>query len=336
MNQSKILQGVIGLAAIAITGWLLLQWWPSDDSSLSSLDSESGEQSTHIHLTAGKASVAGIRTEPVKRQTLEITRTVPARFAYDNRHHVAVRTPADGVLDILLVKPGDVVGAGQSLAILRSPAIGKARSEVLRRQADLDLLEARRSQMANIQKGVSDLIASLQAGNPPDVIQRQLSDATLGEYRGQLLANYSKLQLASQLSEAASGSGGAISGRIVQERVSEQQQARAELEGAVEQAIFETDQALRSAASDVDTARRNLSIAQTGTGHAARRPGGKLSSVDDLAQRIGADAPRDSVSHRGNGRTDELLGDRTRHERRRVVHRGRYLPAVGRSRYSRQ
>ena len=119
MNQSKILQGVIGLAAIAITGWLLLQWWPSDDSSLSSLDSESGEQSTHIHLTAGKASVAGIRAEPVKRQTLEITRTVPARFAYDNRHHVAVRTPADGVLDILLVKPG-AIRRGELVTIVAS------------------------------------------------------------------------------------------------------------------------------------------------------------------------------------------------------------------------
>lgn len=262
MNQSKILHGLVGLAAVAITGWLLWQWWPANEASVSSLDAESGESSPHIHLTAAKASVAGIRTEPVQRQRLELTRTVPARFAYDQRHHVAVRTPADGVIDKLLVKPGDVVSSGQALAILRSPAIGKARSEVLRRQADLDLLEARRSQMASIHKGVADLIASLRAGNPPDVIQRQLSDATLGEYRGQLLANHSKLQLATQLSEAATGSGGTISGRIVQERVSEQQQARAELEGAVEQAIFETDQALRSAASDVDAARRNLSIAQ--------------------------------------------------------------------------
>jgi RND family efflux transporter MFP subunit len=266
MNQSKLFHALIGIAAIMLTGWLLLQWWPSNESK-ESLDAlTSGQQtppeaSTHIHLTAAKAAVAGIRSEPVIRRKLELTRIVPARFAYDNRQHVAVRSPAEGVIDNLLVKPGDLVQAGQTLAILRSPTIGRARSEVLRRQADLDLLEARRSQMASIHSGVADLVASLRAGNSPEVVQRQLSDSTLGQYRGQLLANYSKMQLASQLADAATRSGGAISGRIVQERVSEQQQSRAELEGAVEQAIFETEQALQSAASDVDAARRNRSIA---------------------------------------------------------------------------
>ncbi len=262
MNQSKILHGLIGLAAVLLTGWLLLHWWPSDEPTLSSSEAESAEASSHIHLTAAKASVAGIRTERVTRSRLDLTRTVPARFAYDDRQHVAVRSPADGVIDVVLVKPGDEVQPGQTLAILRSPAIGKARSEVLRRQAELDLLEARRTQAANIRNGVADLVSSLRAGNSPEVIQQQLVGATLGTYRGQLLANYSKLQLAGQLADAATRGGDAISGRIVQERLSEQQQARAELEGAVEQAIFETEQALRTAASDVDTAARNRSIAQ--------------------------------------------------------------------------
>lgn len=261
MNRSKILHGLVGLTALVITGWLVIRWWPDSSSSVTPIDAPASDDVPQVHLTAAKAIAAGIRTEPVARRSLELTRTLPARFLYNDRQHVAVRTPTDGVIDNLLVKPGDQVAAGDFLAILQSPSIGTARAEVLRRQADLDLLESRRLQVASIQSGVASLVDALRAGNPPAEIQRKLGDATLGQYRASLLANYSKQQFARQLSEAAAGSAGAISGRIVQERISEEQQARAEFEGAVEQAIFETDQAFRGASSDVDAARRSLSIA---------------------------------------------------------------------------
>jgi RND family efflux transporter MFP subunit len=263
MVDRKIIQGLLGLAALTVTLYATWSWWPSeDDSSTAPSASEKSNEAMRLRLTAAKATAAGIRTEAVTRRTLTLITTVPGRFAYDHRHHVAVRVPADAVVDKLLVKPGEQVESGHILAIVRSPAIGTARSELLRRQADLQLLASKHQQMARVHDGVANLIRALQAGDPPDSLQRQLTEATLGEYRGRLLTNYSKLRLVTQLSEAASNSGGAISGRVVQERLAEQQQARAELDGAVEQASFQTDQAMQSAASEVDAARRSLSVAQ--------------------------------------------------------------------------
>lgn len=262
MNLSRLLQAVIATAILGLTGVLFLKMWPTDERSESPVEAEASEATTLVQLTAAKASVAGIETEPVARRDLVLTKSFPARFVYDERQHVAVRTPADGVMDQLMVKPGDRVTADTPLAVLRSSAVGQARSEVLRRQADLELLEARRLQASSIQSAVANLIASIRAGQDPETIERQLEDATLGQYRMELLANYSKLQLAKQLAESATGSQGALSGRVVQERISQQQQARAELEGAIETASFETSQAVRAAEADVDGAKRNLSIAR--------------------------------------------------------------------------
>jgi RND family efflux transporter MFP subunit len=262
MNVSRLLQAVIAAAVLGLTGWLLLKLWPTDDRTVASLETQTGKAATLVQLTAAKESVAGIRTAPVSRSDLVLTKTFPARFAYDDRQHVAVRTPADAVMDQLLVKPGDEVTAETPLAILRSSTVGEARSEVLRRQADLELLEARRLQMAEIQSAVNRLVASIRSEQDLDVIEREFAGATLGKYRMELLANYSKLQLARQLAESASGSQGGISGRIVQERISQQQQSRAELEGAIEMATFETKQAVRAAEADVDAAKRSLSIAR--------------------------------------------------------------------------
>lgn len=217
-----------------------------------------------VKLTAEQLKVAGIRTQTVKRQTLQVTRTLPARFAYDDARHVSVRTPSEGVLQTVLVKTGDQVAIGQPLATIRSPALGDARSRVLTSEANLALAEKAHQWEADIQAGVEQLVELIRQGESVDTIKAKLHDKTLGTLGGQLLTQYSKSELASKIARSMGsvGASGAISGRVVQERISQQQQTLAELEASIEQTRFQTKQSLDRAAAAEATAQRDLQIAQ--------------------------------------------------------------------------
>jgi cobalt-zinc-cadmium efflux system membrane fusion protein len=217
-----------------------------------------------VMLTAEQLQVAGIRTQTVTRQTLQMTRTLPARFAYDDARHVSVRTPSEGVLQTVLVKTGDQVAVGQSLATIRSPALGDARSRVLTSETNLALAEKAHQWEADIQAGVEQLVELIREGEPVESIKATLHDKTLGNLGGQLLTKYSKSELASKIARSMDsvGSSGAISGRVVQERISQQQQSLAELEASIEQTRFQAKQSLDRAAAAEAAAQRDLQIAQ--------------------------------------------------------------------------
>lgn len=217
-----------------------------------------------VRLSDRKIDIAGIRSEEVQRGTLVITRTLPARFAYDDTRHVSLRTPTDGVLESILVKTGDSVDRGQPVAVLRSPSIGTARNQILSEKANLELAQEAYRWEADIHAGVSDLAKRIRAGEAIDAIKQSLQDKTIGEFGGQLLTMYSKSNLANRLSRSVDdlGGSGAISGRVVQERQSDRQQREAMLEAAIEQSLFQTRQTMIQAEAKRNEAERRLRIAK--------------------------------------------------------------------------
>lgn len=253
----------IGLCMWLISGWILPRSKPPLVADSAALP-ESATEADTVTLTAEKLKAAGIRTQTVKRQTLQLTRTLPARFAYDDTRHVSVRTPSEGVLETVLVKTGDEVTEGQSLATIRSPALGEARSRVLTSEANLALAERTLKWEADIQAGVEQLVELMREGKPVALIKETLRDQTLGSLGGQLMTQYSKSELASRIARSIDsvGESGAISGRVVQERISQQQQLQAELEASIEQTRFQTKQSMDKAAAAAQTAKRDAQIAQ--------------------------------------------------------------------------
>ncbi|WP_233215380.1 efflux RND transporter periplasmic adaptor subunit [Rhodopirellula bahusiensis] len=222
------------------------------------------DDAQRICLSDRKINVAGIRWVEVQRGTLVVTRTLPARFAYDDTRHVSLRTPTDGVLESILVKPGDSVDRGQPVAVLRSPSIGTARNQILSEKAKLDLAQETYRWEADSHAGVSDLAKRIRAGEAIDAIKQSLKDKTIGEFGGQLLTMYSKSNLANQLSRSVGdlGDSGAISGRVIQERQSDRQQSEAALEAAIEQSLFQTRQSMIQAEAKRNDAERRLRIAK--------------------------------------------------------------------------
>ena len=255
---------MIAIATIGATAWWASAWWSHQDEQtpIETTGAPEAELGRLTVLTAAKADVAGIATQTVTRRSMRLTRFLPARFAYDDRSHVAVRAATAGVIESVFVKPGDCVEVNQRIAVLRSPAIGKARSEILRLRADLELAEAERQWQSGICNGVEKLVAAIRQGMPVEEIEQALGEAPLGNYRGRLLTLYSKSRLANKLSDSVTGISDAVGRRIVRERQSGQQQARAELDAVLEQALFETQQECKTAMARVDAANRSVIVAR--------------------------------------------------------------------------
>ncbi len=272
MNSKVIIYALCALVSIGLGAWLIYASIRSpskpplqvDASADSPTPTDSATLADTIQLTAEELKAAGIRTQTVKRQTLQLTRTLPARFKYDDARHVSVRTPSEGVLETVLVKSGDSVVVGQPLATIRSPALGDARSRILSSETNLTLAEKSLQWEADIQVGVEQLIGLIRAAVPVGLIKETLRGKTLGNLGGQLLTQYSKSELANKIARSLDsvGESGAISGRVVQERLSQQQQAQAELEASIEQTRFQTKQSMDRAAAVAEAAKRDVQIAQ--------------------------------------------------------------------------
>lgn len=278
MMKSKLVVGA--LVALAVTGiavWLVAgpgqpnialpnTGLPNTGDALSAAatrDVAEPNRDAIVHLTDEKRKVAKIRTALVGRQSLRLSRTLPARFAYDDMRHVSVRSPSEGVLEAVLVKPGDAVSQGQTLARLRSPTIGDARSRILTSESTLELAAKALQWQTSLQMGVDQLTQSIRAGVSPEAIRDTLRDQVLGDLGGQLLQQYSRSDLANRLalSVGSVAESGAISGRVIRERTSTQQQAQAELDASIEQTLFQAKQSRDTAEAAVEAAKRDLQIA---------------------------------------------------------------------------
>ncbi|MFK8110935.1 MAG: efflux RND transporter periplasmic adaptor subunit [Rubripirellula sp.] len=263
MNQSKTISTLLVILAVAVTAGLYAKMQPEQENTDAEDTVVVNEPVSVVRLSDAKLSVAGIKTQAVVRQSLVLVRTLPARFTYDDTRHVSVRAATDGVLETVLVKPGDEIKSGQTVAVLRSPQVGAARSEVLSRKADHELAATDYEWNSKICAGVAQLVKAIRSGAEIQTMEQNFDAATLGKYRSELLNKYAKAALASRFARAASGvSDGAISGRIVDQRKSDQQQALSELNANVEQALFETQQECKKAQASLDQAARKLTNAR--------------------------------------------------------------------------
>ncbi len=239
---------------------------PHDGSSIATdtgAESQSDTKAQVIALTDAKRASAGIETETVQRRDMQLARTLPGRFVYDDARHVSVRAPSEGVLETMLVKTGDAVVVGQPLATLRSPPIGDARSSILSRKATLELAQKSFQWEAALEAGIEKLTQLIRKDESPESIRDALQDQVLGNAGGQLLLQYSKSKLATRLASSVGSvaDSGAISGRVVRERMSAQEQTQAELEASIEQTLFQAKRSKESAEAALDAATRDLQIA---------------------------------------------------------------------------
>ena len=265
---SAVFKGMPTLLVLSILalGWLAVRQINSNANSgatLSSL-SELRDDSAILHLPQGKLQSGQFHCETVQQQWVQERHEVPGRVHYDESRHIEVKAPMEGVLAELLVKPGDNVEKGQLLASIKSPEIGQARAEVLRRQQMLNIAQQKLNREQELAKNLYDFFDQLDQGKKSSEIEAAFSNRPLGSFRQDLLSAYSQFSLAQSLIENGkelSGSG-AISGRTIRERESGLANASATFRTLRDQTAFASKQSKLQAEADLEDAQRQCDIAK--------------------------------------------------------------------------
>lgn len=251
----------IGIGIWAI--WAMTRSGPAGDRSAAQED-DPADRSSVVEIAEQKVRAAGIASAPAPRRALQAIATVPGRLQYEEAHHVAVTASSDATVTQVCVKPGDAVQAGDLLAVVSSSEIGYARADVLRHQNSVEVARKKHEWQNDVCDGLESLVKAVNDGKDVAGILDDMSEVTLGAYRGNVLTAYSRYQLAQKVSDntAAIADSGAIAGRVLDERLSERNAAEAELKAVTEQSLFEARQARATAALEASDAEQRLRIAE--------------------------------------------------------------------------
>lgn len=205
-----------------------------------------------------------IETVPVETRQLRDHLTVPGRLDYDARHRLDYGSPVSGIVSQVFVQVRQAVKKGDSLAAVSSPEVGMARDEVRKREDDRQI-EKKAADWANM---IADNVAALLevlANHPPlETIERQFQNRVLGAYREKILAAYSRLLYVEKVDASTKqlGQGGVLSGRIIEERTSNLEVAKANFTAACEEARFLTRQERDRATAALAQADRLVQISR--------------------------------------------------------------------------
>lgn len=91
-----------------------------------------------ISVDAETSKRIGIKVEPVKAQRLSVGIKTTGQIETLPNQKVEVRAPVSGTVVELLVKPGDKVSKGQTLAVLSSSELGQLRVESVSKRAEAE------------------------------------------------------------------------------------------------------------------------------------------------------------------------------------------------------
>jgi cobalt-zinc-cadmium efflux system membrane fusion protein len=266
-TRFEVMRGMLpALFVLAILGggWLAVR--QINRGGLSGEEEIVGEQEPlpdTLTLPAGKLSAAKFATIPAEVRPVNHLHTIPGRIRYDETKHVDVKAPMDGILAEVLVTPGEQVTCGQLLAVLRSPEIGQARAEILKRQTQRAIAENVMQRELTLTQNLEQMLTLLDQGRSIDEIETAFGDRPLGSYREDILSAYARMQLSSELLAKMEplADSGSVSGRAIREHQTERRIAQTAFRTARDQATFEAKQAKMKAEAELAEADRQLNLA---------------------------------------------------------------------------
>ena len=278
---------LLGVCAVAAGGFHLLTAARHTAGQHAGEPAAAHSDKEHVTLTEAKMAGAGIQVASVESRSLQPIRTVPGRIEYNATRHVAVKSPADGLVRKIAVTVGDRVDGGQLLAVVNSPELGERRADVLKQQAELELARRERDWWRSVQTNLGDLLAQLKRPQEFEALEQEFNDRILGDYRRDIFSAYSKYRTAETIhANLKALSSGTVSQRTVLEQASVRDSAAATFRAACEQATFDAKQKVGKADATFDDASHRLDVARQRltylTGQAADQIG-DLSKVEALS-----------------------------------------------------
>ena len=267
---ARLRRGLAGVVFLALGG---LAWWWLATHHFTGGGHEAGHEGNAPPAATGPEDVvalpeataaAEITAVTVERVPLRDHVTVPGRIDYDARRQIDYAAPVDGIVSQVLVRVRQRVQAGEALAELSSRDVGMARNDVRKCIADLEIAAKAADWAATIQRNVERMLGDLEAHPPLEEVEKKFGKELLGNYRDLILGSYSKLLQAEKVRASTSSleTGGALSGRIVEERQSNLEVARERFLAQCEEARFLTRQERDKSAAEREQAERVLEISR--------------------------------------------------------------------------
>ena len=258
--RSALIGGPVLLVLALVVGSHLTWPAPAEVAEVAPAKREDGL----VRLTPEKSAGIRLKTAVVQVQELQPLRTVPGRVIYNEQRWVRLNAPVEAVVQQVLVKPGDAVQVGTQLAILRSPEVGVARSDVESKEADLRLAEQSEEWEREIAEHLQQLVAELRKHPDPQDVKRAFASRALGTHRVEVLGAYAKLIEAESSMKHVDSlvQAGTLSSKLARERETTREVAQAQFSGACEQADFEVRQRQMKAQAELEQSRREVAISR--------------------------------------------------------------------------
>lgn len=264
--SSQLLPAVFVLALLGGGWWTVheISTGTSHEVKVSEPPRADGGAANIVQLPRGKLQAGGFETEAVSLQPVQHSHEIPGRLQYDESKHIELMAPVNGILTDVLVKPGDAVDEGKLLAVISSPEIGRARSEVLKCEAELALVTRKTERATRLARNLKSLFKALDERQGVEAVESAFAESILGSHGQELLTAYSKLLLAAKNIESARplAESGSIPGKTLRERESAHQVAIADYRSLRDKAAFEAQQAMMQAEIDLADAERRVKIAR--------------------------------------------------------------------------
>lgn len=143
--------------------------------------SESGhgeaEHGGDITLTAEAIKIAGIETEEARKMPIQGQLQVPGVITNTSQGRAVVTPPVDGKVIRILVRPGDRVKAGQTIATLQSADLATSSAAIIEAQRSIITAEA------SVQEAASEIdLANGRLSSARSVLARQQEFAKSGAF----------------------------------------------------------------------------------------------------------------------------------------------------------
>ena len=138
------------------------------------------EHTDEVKLTADAMEAFGITLELATRRVLTETASVPARVSYNKEAMAHVGSPVNGRASELSVRLGDIVAKGDLLAVILSPELGEAESDLLQKRS---MLEATASAV-EVARIAVERAAELRKSNSISITELQLRQGELKKAEG--------------------------------------------------------------------------------------------------------------------------------------------------------
>lgn len=213
-----------------------------------------------VRLTPAQTAKARLQTTSAEVRALQDERRVPGRIGYNESRRLEVRMPVDGLVSQVLVTPGDAVKKGDRLAILSSVAVGLARDEIVKAEADCAIARRERDWAAEIATNLEALQATLKNHPQVEEIEREYQDRPLGNHRDKIVSAYSRYLFAEGTYRSSESLTGALPRNTIRERKSDKEVARANFLGICEQSRFEAAQRRDLAQANLEHAERLVAV----------------------------------------------------------------------------